>query len=146
MTLNDLAGYAIVEREPVSIDFDGYKLYATSAPSSGAVVLSALETLNQYKDRDTAGYDLITHRLIEATKFGGSCLAKEWIAFHLTLTMLPPPILLTIFCSAPQATGSVPIMLTLLSFTMSLAFRPSIWRFPTQRKSEVRSRTTTCAT
>ncbi|PWN22597.1 gamma-glutamyltranspeptidase [Microstroma glucosiphilum] len=70
MTLEDLEGYQAIERTPVKVEFNGYQLYATSAPSSGAVVLSALQTLNQYDDRETAGYDLITHRLIEATKFG----------------------------------------------------------------------------
>lgn len=72
MTLEDLEGYQAIERAPVKVKFNGYQLYATSAPSSGAVVLSALQTLNQYDDRETAGYDLITHRLIEATKFGES--------------------------------------------------------------------------
>lgn len=70
MTLEDLAGYEVVWREPVSVELNGHKLYATAAPSSGAVVLSALQTIDQYDDLKTAGYNLTTHRLIEATKFG----------------------------------------------------------------------------
>lgn len=72
MTLEDLAGYKVVERSPVHVKFNGYDLYATSAPSSGAVVLSTLQTLEAYgsKQREQAGYNLTTHRLIEATKFG----------------------------------------------------------------------------
>lgn len=69
MTLRDLSNYTVVYREPVSTSFNGYKLYAAAAPASGAVVLSTLETLDQYTDRSTVGRNITTHRLIEATKF-----------------------------------------------------------------------------
>lgn len=69
MTLKDLEEYKVIHRTPVNVSFNGYHLFATAAPSSGPVVLSALQTLNQYDDRKTAGYNLTTHRLIEATKF-----------------------------------------------------------------------------
>lgn len=83
MTMEDLEGYQAIERTPVKVKFNGYQLYSTSAPSSGAVVLSALQTLNQYDDRETAGYDLITHRLIEATKFG------EYVALRHQTSYIP---------------------------------------------------------
>lgn len=69
MTLKDLAGYHVIHRQPVNASLNGYHLYATAAPSSGPVVLSSLQTLNQYDDREEAGYNLTTHRFIEATKF-----------------------------------------------------------------------------
>ncbi|CAO1632448.1 unnamed protein product [Sympodiomycopsis kandeliae] len=70
MILEDLANYKAVEREPVSVKFLNHTLYATAAPSSGAVILSALQTVAQYSDLKQVNRDLATHRLIEATKFG----------------------------------------------------------------------------
>lgn len=69
MVLKDLAGYQVVERQPVQAKLGNYSLYATSAPSSGAVILSALQTVSQYADLMTANTNISTHRLIEATKF-----------------------------------------------------------------------------
>lgn len=71
MTLSDLAKYRAIIRKPYSIDFDEHqRVWSTGAPSSGAVVLSALKTISQYGQHhlDTAGVNLTTHRLIEATK------------------------------------------------------------------------------
>lgn len=72
MTLDDLKSYKALMREPFSIDFPGGKqVWSTSAPSSGAVVLSALKTIGTYGSHlaQRAGVNLTTHRLIEATKF-----------------------------------------------------------------------------
>ncbi|CAO1635192.1 unnamed protein product [Parajaminaea phylloscopi] len=69
MTLADLRNYTVVHREPVTVQFNNHTLYAASAPASGAVVLSALQTLDQFDDLSSAGYNLTTHRFIEATKF-----------------------------------------------------------------------------
>ena len=71
LTLDDLANYSVVTREPLSIDWHGkYRVWGSSAPSSGAVVLSALKTASTYSDAelDAGGVNLTTHRLIEATK------------------------------------------------------------------------------
>lgn len=50
-TLEDLAGYRVVEREPVRGEYRGYKITAAAPPSSGGVLL--VEMLNIL-----AGYDL----------------------------------------------------------------------------------------
>lgn len=55
-------------REPNNITYKGSRrIFSTVAPSSGNVVLSALNTIGQYDDE--VGSNLTTHRLIEATKF-----------------------------------------------------------------------------
>ncbi|UZJ50718.1 hypothetical protein CBS101457_000038 [Exobasidium rhododendri] len=72
MTKEDLRGYRVKIREPMKFDFHGSKrVWSSGAPSSGAVVLSALKTMATYSDEenDKAGSNLTTHRLIEATKF-----------------------------------------------------------------------------
>lgn len=43
MTLDDLANYTAIEREPLSITYKNTKIFSTVAPSSGSVVLSALK-------------------------------------------------------------------------------------------------------
>ncbi|KAI9326418.1 gamma-glutamyltranspeptidase, partial [Zopfochytrium polystomum] len=72
MTLDDLAGYKVVMREPKSIIFQGKKrIWSTVAPSSGTVVLSALLTMDQYTAEEIAAadYNLTVHRMAEAAKF-----------------------------------------------------------------------------
>lgn len=46
MTLQDLANYTAIEREPLSITYRNTKIFSTVAPSSGSVVLSALKVCN----------------------------------------------------------------------------------------------------
>jgi gamma-glutamyltranspeptidase/glutathione hydrolase len=43
MTIADLANYTAIEREPVNITYRNTRIFSTVAPSSGAVVLSALK-------------------------------------------------------------------------------------------------------
>ncbi|KAI9365000.1 gamma-glutamyltranspeptidase [Zopfochytrium polystomum] len=73
LTLEDLAAYKVVIREPRSIVVQGGKkrVWSTVAPSSGSVVLSALLTMDQFTEEETAAADfnLTTHRMIEAVKF-----------------------------------------------------------------------------
>jgi gamma-glutamyltranspeptidase/glutathione hydrolase len=70
MTLDDLAGYEVAVREPVSINYRGYQLTSTNAPSSGVVALSALNTVSGYDGfDDPAQVNLTTHRLDEAIRF-----------------------------------------------------------------------------
>jgi gamma-glutamyltranspeptidase/glutathione hydrolase len=49
MTLQDLSNYTVLVKEPIQIDYRGYKLYSTGAPSSGAVALSTLKTIEGYE-------------------------------------------------------------------------------------------------
>ena len=67
LTVEDLEGYRVRHRRVNTVQYKGYRLSAGSAPSSGAVVLSALkifEGWNETKDRG-----LETHRLVEGIKF-----------------------------------------------------------------------------
>jgi gamma-glutamyltranspeptidase/glutathione hydrolase len=70
MTLEDVAKYKPVIRKPVKIDYRGYSLTSTSAPSAGAVTLSILKIVEGFKD---IGWpertDLSYHRLVEAMRF-----------------------------------------------------------------------------
>lgn len=70
MTLQDLSNYTVAIRPVNNITYRDYKIYGTSAPSSGAVVLSTLNTLSGYSDYFTsANVNLSTHRMDEAIRF-----------------------------------------------------------------------------
>ena len=70
MTLEDLKNYTVALRDPVSINYRGYKLTSTNAPSSGVVCLSALNTVSGFSDfQDPSKSNLSTHRLDEAMKW-----------------------------------------------------------------------------
>lgn len=71
MTVDDLRNYTVAIRKPATIDYRGYKLTSSSAPSSGVVALSVLNIIKGYPDiGDPATVNLSTHRLVEAMKFG----------------------------------------------------------------------------
>ncbi|KAI9738371.1 MAG: hypothetical protein M1834_008874 [Cirrosporium novae-zelandiae] len=71
MVLADLANYTVAIREPLQIEYRGYKITAASAPSSGTVVLSVFKAVEGYSGfGEPATLNLSTHRLDEATKFG----------------------------------------------------------------------------
>jgi gamma-glutamyltranspeptidase/glutathione hydrolase len=69
MTMADLQSYKIVSRQPLSIDYRGYRVFATEAPSSGAITLSMLKTMEQYPLSDRKDSNLTTHRFNEAMRF-----------------------------------------------------------------------------
>lgn len=69
LTLDDLKSYKALPKRPISIDFRGFKLYSTGAPSSGAVMLSTLKTMEQYPAEDLSDTNLTTHRFLEAMRF-----------------------------------------------------------------------------
>jgi gamma-glutamyltranspeptidase/glutathione hydrolase len=54
-TMQDLAEYQVVIREPVSIDYRGMKVTSTALPSSGGLVLA--EMLNILENHDVANMD-----------------------------------------------------------------------------------------
>jgi len=73
ITLQDLKDYKTITRTPVNITYRGNRIFSTVAPSSGAVVLSALKVFEGYPATakvDDPEYDLTAHRLIQATRFG----------------------------------------------------------------------------
>ncbi|KAL2004692.1 hypothetical protein VTN00DRAFT_3220 [Thermoascus crustaceus] len=71
MTLDDLKNYTVSIRNASQIDYRGYKITSTTAPSSGIVALSVLKVLEGYNDFFApAAVNLSTHRLDEAIRFG----------------------------------------------------------------------------
>lgn len=72
MVLEDLSNYTVAIREPAQIDYRGYTVTSTTAPSSGIVALSILKVLDTYKDFFSSEKDvnLSTHRMDEAMRFG----------------------------------------------------------------------------
>lgn len=71
MTLDDLKNYTVAIRNVSQIDYRGYRITSTTAPSSGIVALSVLKILEGYNDFFTpVAVNLSTHRLDEAIRFG----------------------------------------------------------------------------
>ncbi|EGD90473.2 gamma-glutamyltransferase [Trichophyton rubrum MR1459] len=71
MTLEDLKNYTVVSRPIAQIEYRGMTVTSTTAPSSGAVLLSILKLLNGYKSFFRADPEpLSTHRMDEAIRFG----------------------------------------------------------------------------
>lgn len=72
MTLEDLKNYTVAIRDVSQIDYRGYKITSTTAPSSGSIALSILKILGTYKDffSTEKSVNLSTHRLDEAMRFG----------------------------------------------------------------------------
>lgn len=69
MTLDDLKDYALSVREPIAINYRGYKLTTTGAPSGGSVALSILKIIEGYDMSSPASLNLSIHRLDEAMRF-----------------------------------------------------------------------------
>ncbi|CAI7671683.1 unnamed protein product [Penicillium palitans] len=72
MTLEDLKNYTVAIRDVSQIDYRGYKITSTTAPSSGSIALSILKILGTYNDffSTEKSVNLSTHRLDEAMRFG----------------------------------------------------------------------------
>jgi len=67
-TLEDLANYNIVEREPIEIDYKGYKVVSAPPPSSGGIAIAAmLNMLSQY-DLDELNNADKTHLIVETMR------------------------------------------------------------------------------
>lgn len=70
MTLQDLANYTVAIRDPLSIDYRGYKVTSCSAPSGGEVMLSILNIVGGFEGfGDPEWVNLTTHRLDEAMRW-----------------------------------------------------------------------------
>ncbi|KAI3031098.1 unnamed protein product [Aspergillus niger] len=71
MTLEDLANYTVAIRNISEIDYRGYRITSTSAPSSGIVAMNVLKVLGTYDDLFSPdNRNLSTHRMDEAIRFG----------------------------------------------------------------------------
>ncbi|KAL4893284.1 gamma-glutamyltranspeptidase-domain-containing protein [Aspergillus ambiguus] len=70
MTLDDLANYTVAIRNVSQIDYRGYTITSTTAPSSGIVAMSILKIVDTYDAFFTpSNVNLSTHRLDEAMRF-----------------------------------------------------------------------------
>ncbi|KAL2130523.1 hypothetical protein VTI74DRAFT_6264 [Chaetomium olivicolor] len=69
MILDDLENYKVEVKPALNITYGDYRLFTTEAPSSGAVMLSVLKTMEQYPTEDLIDANLTTHRFVEAMKF-----------------------------------------------------------------------------
>ena len=83
MTLCDLAKYEVRASPAVKTTFRGLNIHATRAPSSGAITLSALKTMDQYPQGDWAAsaddahpYALPYHRFTESLRFAYGARAE----------------------------------------------------------------------
>lgn len=77
MTTADLKNYSVVVREPSQINYRGGKITSGSAPSSGAVVATAMNILDGYDFLgDPARVNESTHLIDEALKFSYGMRAK----------------------------------------------------------------------
>ncbi|RAK99649.1 uncharacterized protein BO80DRAFT_456355 [Aspergillus ibericus CBS 121593] len=71
MTLEDLANYTVAIRNVSQIDYRGYQITSTTAPSSGIVAMNVLKVLGTYDDFfGSDALNLSTHRMDEAIRFG----------------------------------------------------------------------------
>ncbi|KAL2160386.1 hypothetical protein VTH06DRAFT_1559 [Thermothelomyces fergusii] len=69
MTMQDLDEYRVDVKPPLNITYGDYRLFTTQVPSSGPVMLSILQTMQQYDPADLSDTNLTAHRLVEAMKF-----------------------------------------------------------------------------
>lgn len=70
LTLEDLQQYSVRRLPTSNITYHGYRLFSTTAPSSGAVALSTLKIVEGYdKFFDLDTLNISSHRLVEAMKF-----------------------------------------------------------------------------
>jgi gamma-glutamyltranspeptidase/glutathione hydrolase len=76
MTLEDMRNYQVSIRDPISIDYRGYKLFSTGAPSGGSVALSILKIIEGYDMGDPSTFNLTLHRLDEAMRFSYAARAE----------------------------------------------------------------------
>jgi gamma-glutamyltranspeptidase/glutathione hydrolase len=67
-TLEDLANYSIIERQPIEIDYKGHKVISAPPPSSGGIAIAAmLNMLSQFELTDLNNADK-THLIVEAMR------------------------------------------------------------------------------
>ncbi|WP_019582969.1 gamma-glutamyltransferase [Thioalkalivibrio sp. ALE16] len=67
-TLDDLAGYAVVERDPIRLDYRGAEITTASPPSSGGVALGQILNILSFYDLEALAPDMRAHLTIEAMR------------------------------------------------------------------------------
>lgn len=82
MTVADLQNYTVAIRNTSRIEYRGYHVTSSTAPSSGIIAMNILNTLNQYPDLFAPGdVNLSTHRMDEAIRFGYGAVSS-FVAVH----------------------------------------------------------------
>lgn len=70
MTLDDLKNYTVAIQQPITINYKGYKLTSTGAPSGGSVTLAALNVFGGYNETsDPSKINQTTHYLDESMRW-----------------------------------------------------------------------------
>jgi gamma-glutamyltranspeptidase/glutathione hydrolase len=69
MTVRDLSNYTIANRDVTNITYRGFQIFGGSAPSSGAVVLSALKIAEGFDLSSPSQLNLSTQYLDESIRF-----------------------------------------------------------------------------
>lgn len=77
VTLDDMKSYTAISRPVVRTTYHDYKVFTTSAPTSGPILANILNTIEPYHFEQNKGEEqedhrdaLKMHRLVEAFKFG----------------------------------------------------------------------------
>ena len=81
MTMGDLRDYKVVVRNYSEIDYRGYRVITTTAPSSGIVIANILKVLSSYDGMFTQkNMNLSTHRLDEAIRYAYGLVSVPFAA------------------------------------------------------------------
>lgn len=67
-TLDDLANYNIIEREPIEIEYKGHKVISAPPPSSGGIAIAAMLNMLAQYDMDTLNNADKTHLIVEVMR------------------------------------------------------------------------------
>ena len=68
-TVEDMRGYKVEVREPIQVDYHGYRVTSVPAPAGGAAVLSILKIMEGYEVGVEEEVNVTMHRLNEAMRF-----------------------------------------------------------------------------
>ncbi|OOY90507.1 gamma-glutamyltransferase family protein, partial [Solemya velum gill symbiont] len=66
--LQDLSNYRVIEREPISFDYRGWKVTTVAPPSSGGVALATMFNILEPYDLDSLDEVMRTHLIVEAMR------------------------------------------------------------------------------
>ncbi|KAI9288040.1 gamma-glutamyltranspeptidase [Umbelopsis sp. AD052] len=70
LTMDDMKNYQAIARPPISTYYHGRKIVTGGTPTSGHVLISALNILERFNLRLQGEIGLNVHRLVEALKYG----------------------------------------------------------------------------
>jgi gamma-glutamyltranspeptidase/glutathione hydrolase len=78
LTTKDLQAYDVKTSTPLEITYGDYKIKACHATSGGSIVLSTMNTFQQFPGRDNSqNMNVSLHRLVEAMRFGYAMVSRR---------------------------------------------------------------------